>query len=60
MKKNGFRKLRLSRETLQALTGAEIQKVVGASGGVGVSCPSACAVGFCTVTGDPGDTGTTG
>ena len=29
MKKNDFKKLRLSRETLQALTSSDVQKIVG-------------------------------
>ena len=42
MKKNPFKKLRLSRETLRSLTGLEIQKVVGGSE---LSCPSDCGEG---------------
>jgi hypothetical protein len=38
MKKNEVKKLRLSRETLHALTSPDAQRVVGAS--LGISCPS--------------------
>jgi hypothetical protein len=50
MKKNDSKKLRLSRETLQALTSAEAQNVAG--GSRMSSCQSACA-GPCPATGEP-------
>jgi hypothetical protein len=50
MKKANSKKLRLSRETLRALASSDLPQVVGASGGIGTSCPSACpggGVGIC-------------
>jgi hypothetical protein len=51
MKKKVARKLRVSRETLLALTSAEVQTVAGASK---FSCPSDCGAAACPVmpTGD--------
>ncbi|MFL6234200.1 MAG: hypothetical protein ACJ76N_13780 [Thermoanaerobaculia bacterium] len=42
MKKKVARKLRVSRETLVALTSAEVQTVAGAEGASKFSCPSDC------------------
>jgi|tagenome__1003787_1003787.scaffolds.fasta_scaffold17396667_2 hypothetical protein len=54
MKKN-LKKLWISRETLQALTSSEVQKVVG--GSVVRSCLSGCAPNGCTTAGGiTGDT----
>lgn len=44
MRKNDFKKLRLSRETLQPLTSSDIRKVWGGSQ---FSCPSDCGDNGC-------------
>ena len=50
MKKNGSKKLQLSRETLQALASADVRKAAGGAS-IGVSCPSGCGDGgFCMTT----------
>jgi hypothetical protein len=54
MRKNDFKKLRLSRETLQILTSSEIREVWGGSQ---FSCPSDCGEDACYPTTYKSETG---
>jgi hypothetical protein len=55
MRKNDFKRLRLSRETLQTLTSSDIRKV---RGGSQFSCPSDCNEGGCQPPTYKSETGT--